>query len=166
MELPDVISDLFDRYRQVEVVNVVQSLDSDQARIVDPIYGVCTLIKTKDDEYVLVKHTYDLPGVKKTNWTTPCGKVEEGEAFEEAAVREVHEETGIDVRITGLYKVFHYDHLWEGQMRAEWYVTVFHGEAVSEPDHHESHEIAEVRKFRRLPEDFAGELGKHYSDLM
>ena len=111
MELPDVISDLFDRYRQVEVVNVVQSLDSDQARIDDPVYGVCTLIKTKDDEYVLVKHTYDLPGVKKTNWTTPCGKVEEGETFEEAAIREVHEETGMDVRVTGLYKVFHYDHL-------------------------------------------------------
>lgn len=114
MDLPDVVSDLFDRYRRVEVVNVVQSLDIDQARVDDPVYGVCTLVKTEGDEYVLVRHTYDLPGVKKTNWTTPCGKVEEGETFEEAAVREVHEETGMGVRVTGLYKVFHYDHLWEG----------------------------------------------------
>ena len=166
MELPDIIYDLFDRYQQVEVVNVIQNLDSYQIRRDEPVYGVCTLVKTKDDEYVLVRHTYDLPGVKKTDWTTPCGKVEEGETFEEAAVREVHEETGMDVRVTGLYKVFHYDHLWEGQKRAEWYGIVFHGMVVSEPDHHESHEIAEVRKFRELPENFAGELGKHYRDLM
>jgi ADP-ribose pyrophosphatase YjhB (NUDIX family) len=166
LELPDVISDLFDRYRRVEVVNVVQSLDSDQARVDDPVYGVCILVKSKDDEYVLVKHTYDLPGVMKSNWTTPCGKVEEGETFEEAAVMEVHEETGIEVRVTGLYKVFHYNHLWEGERRAEWYVIVFHGEAVYEPGHHESHEIAEMRKFRRLPDNFAGELGQHYRDLM
>ena len=166
MEPPEAISALFDRYRRVETVNIVQNLDSDQTREDDPVYGVCTLVKTRHDEYLLVRHTYDLPGIKETNWTTPCGKVEKGESFEEAAVREIFEETGMDARITGLYKVFHYDHLWEGERKAEWYVVVFHGEAVFEPDRHESKEIAEVRKFRKLPINFAGELGKYYSDLM
>ena len=166
MEPPEAITDLFERYRQVEMVNIVQNLDSDQARADEPIYGVCTLVKNRDGEYLLVRHTYDLLGIKETDWTTPCGKVENGECFEEAAVREILEETGIDVRITGLYKIFHYDHLWEGERRAEWYVVVFHGEAVSEPDHHESNEIAEVRKFMELPENFAGEIGQHYKDLM
>jgi 8-oxo-dGTP pyrophosphatase MutT (NUDIX family) len=166
LELPGTISDLFDRYRRVEVVTVIQNLNSDQMRRDEPVYGVCVLVKTKEDEYVLVRHTYDLPGIKKTTWTTPCGKVEEGETFEEAAVREVHEETGIDLRITGLYKVFQYEHLWEGQKRAEWYGIVFHGEAVSVPDHFESHEIAELRKFMELPENFAGELRQYYKDLL
>ncbi len=166
MELPDAITDLFERYRRVKTVNIVQSLDSDQTRADEPVYGVCTLVKTRNGKYLLVRHTNDLPGIKETDWTTPCGKVEDDENFEKAAVREVLEETGIEARITGLYKVFHYDHLWMWERRAEWYVIVFHGEAVSEPDHHESKEIAEVGKFRRLPLNFAGELGKHYSDLM
>ena len=165
MEPPEAIYDLFNRYRRVETVNVVQNLDLDQTRADEPVYGVCTLVKTRHGEYLLVRHTYDLPGIKETDWTTPCGKVEKGESFEEAAVREILEETGMDIRITGLYKVFHYDHLWEGERRAEWYVVVFHGEVVSELDRHESKEIAEVRKFMELPDNFAGELGQYYKDL-
>ncbi|PKL23389.1 MAG: hypothetical protein CVV47_15640 [Spirochaetae bacterium HGW-Spirochaetae-3] len=43
----------------------------------------------------MVKHCHD----GKTYWTFPGGAREQGETFEQAAVREVREETGITVRI-------------------------------------------------------------------
>lgn len=39
--------------------------------------------------FIIVKNTYD-------KWTFPKGKVEEGETWQEAAVREIREETGIE----------------------------------------------------------------------
>ena len=36
------------------------------------------------------------------DWSLPKGKLKEGESFEEAALREVREETGFDVRVTDL----------------------------------------------------------------
>ncbi len=35
-------------------------------------------------------------------WSVPGGRVEPGEALEAAAVREAHEETGLDVRLAGV----------------------------------------------------------------
>ncbi|MCU6791805.1 NUDIX hydrolase [Paenibacillus sp. WQ 127069] len=49
----------------------------------------------KNNKVVLVKITY---GVNKNYWMIPGGFVEEGETFEEAAIREVQEETGIVAR--------------------------------------------------------------------
>ncbi|WP_409345001.1 NUDIX domain-containing protein [Paenibacillus sp. MBLB4367] len=49
----------------------------------------------KDDRVLLVKITY---GANKDYWMIPGGLVEEGETIEEAAVREVEEETGISAR--------------------------------------------------------------------
>lgn len=50
---------------------------------------------------LLVKHSYG-----RLNWEVPGGAVEAGEAVVNAAVREVHEETGLRVvakRLTGVY---------------------------------------------------------------
>jgi 8-oxo-dGTP diphosphatase len=47
----------------------------------------------KENKVLLVKVTY---GANKGHWMLPGGMVEEGEAFEQAAIREVKEETGIN----------------------------------------------------------------------
>ena len=38
-------------------------------------------------------------------WYLPAGRVEHGESFREAAIRETREEAGVDVELTGLIKV-------------------------------------------------------------
>jgi 8-oxo-dGTP pyrophosphatase MutT (NUDIX family) len=45
-------------------------------------------------------------------WTLPKGGLEEGESLQEAAVREVREETGIHARITGELGVIDYWFVW------------------------------------------------------
>ena len=52
----------------------------------------------KDDKILMVCHQTS----SRTYWTFPGGGVNEGELFEQAAVREVKEETGLDVRVVRL----------------------------------------------------------------
>ena len=53
-------------------------------------------VVVRDDGRVAVIHRprYD-------DWSLPKGKLEDGESFEDGALREVFEETGIEGRITG-----------------------------------------------------------------
>ena len=61
------------------------------------------IIEFPDGEIVLVKR-----GVEpyKGRWAIPGGGVEIGETVEQAAVREAKEETGLDIKLTGLVGVY------------------------------------------------------------
>ena len=126
--------------------------------------GACAIVRTKEGEFVLVRHSYDLPGIDTDTWTIPGGGMQENESFEEAAIRETLEETGLSIKITGLYQIFQFIRASK-EKRRESYVPVFFGEVVSEAQHLESPEILEVRRFKKLPRNFAGQLGKYYEDL-
>lgn len=55
----------------------------------------------QDDKLLLVKQNYG-----RQYWSLPGGVVELGESIEQAAVREIREETGLDIRlkrVVGLY---------------------------------------------------------------
>lgn len=62
--------------------------------------GACAIFDT-DGRVLLVRHTYG-----RLNWELPGGAAEPGESPDETAIREVREETGLDValeRLTGAY---------------------------------------------------------------
>ncbi|MFO7614050.1 MAG: NUDIX domain-containing protein [Bacteroidales bacterium] len=63
---------------------------------------VASAIVLKDRNILLVKRKYD---PKKGGWCLPMGFAETGESIEAAALRELHEETGIRGNIMGLVDV-------------------------------------------------------------
>ena len=64
-------------------------------------------------------------------WGLPGGILELDETYEEAAVREVREETGLDVRLTSFLGLFHnYDMMWPNGDRAHTICAVFTAEIL------------------------------------
>ena len=59
-------------------------------------------------------------------WCIPSGFVEYDEPPEEAAVRECREETGLDVRVTGLLGVYHY----RSDFRGPGIIIIYRAEVV------------------------------------
>ncbi|WP_205536254.1 NUDIX domain-containing protein [Paenisporosarcina cavernae] len=58
--------------------------------------GVSALVVNEANEWLMVKKKY---GGLKGKWSFPAGFVENDETVDEAAIREVKEETGVDISI-------------------------------------------------------------------
>ena len=117
------------------------------------IVGAAGVIARKDEKFVLVRHTREAWGDAHRYWSFPGGGVEHGEEFEEAAVREFKEETGLNVEITGLVSVCeHVDRSPQGSESA-WIMAIFKGKVVGGEMRPETpNEISEVRLFEEPPE--------------
>ena len=162
---PVKIRELERKYGPIETIHITRILPSKKTQNkTQPSYGAFAIIKTKQNEFIFQRQSYDQLDVTREDWMVPGGKLEGDESFEEAAIREVQEETGMEIEINGLYKIFHHiNHYQDGT--EEWYLTVFFADLVSESANHSSHEVLEVKRFRELPEHFMGELRKYYQDL-
>ena len=67
-----------------------------------PKFAVIALVFiARGDEILLVQQSYG-----KRYWSLPGGSMEPGESVDQAAVREVKEETGLDVRLTRLVGLY------------------------------------------------------------
>lgn len=86
------------------------------------VYVVAGGVIQKDDRFLLVQEkkesAYGL-------WNIPAGKVEVGETLEQAAIREVKEETGYDVRIVRKLVLQHED--GEGSVKHSYEVEIIGG---------------------------------------
>lgn len=68
----------------------------------NPVVGVAVILLDENGRTLLGKRkSRSFPGL----WCIPCGYVEYDEDVYEAAVREFQEETGLTVKITGVYTV-------------------------------------------------------------
>jgi 8-oxo-dGTP pyrophosphatase MutT (NUDIX family) len=151
--LPNSIIQLFETYGRCKIINHELPFEG---------YGVCAVVKTHEDTFVIVRNRFN-PHI----WTFPCGTVEQNESFEEACIRETWEEIGFHIEITGLHGLFHVTQkISINKNHTESYVVVFLGKVTSGIMSTQDPEILEVKQFKKLPENFAGELGKYYEDLM
>jgi len=78
--------------------------------------GVRVIVLDEENRILMVKHVHP----ERTVWMVPGGGIEEGESSAQAAVREVWEETGLEVEITGL--VWHVEEVSE---RGQRFVNFF-----------------------------------------
>lgn len=118
------------------------------------IAGGVGVVAKKDGKFVLIRHTRESWGNSHIYWAFPGGAVEHGEAFEEAAVREFKEETGLEVEISDLDSVHEYILKSPKGERSVLYVAIFRGEVVGgevRPVH--PNEISEVKLFDKVPSE-------------
>jgi 8-oxo-dGTP diphosphatase len=104
------------------------------------------------DGRVLVVHRprYD-------DWSLPKGKLEDGESWEEAALREVQEETGVGGRLVRELDDDHYIDRKGRPKRVRWWLM----EAVAIDGHEPDREVDEVRW---VPLEQAGRLLSYAHD--
>ncbi|MGC8970598.1 MAG: NUDIX hydrolase [bacterium] len=95
-------------------------------------------------------------------WTFPKGKVEEGESLEETAVREVKEETGIDVEIEKYLGETHYSYLHSEKGNIEKTVHWYLAKALS---YKISSAPGEITRAEWIDLDSAKKLCGYKSDL-
>jgi 8-oxo-dGTP diphosphatase len=80
-------------------------------------------------------------------WELPGGRVDVGESAVEAAVREVAEETGVQVTVTGLVGLFtdpgHVVRAVDGEVRQQ-FAVLFRADAVGGSPHGDQHETSQA----------------------
>ena len=97
---------------------------------------VAAVVVEMDDKVVMVRRRM---GVGAGKWSIPAGYVDRGEVVEEAAAREVREEAGLDVEITGLLGV--YSRLGDANVLVVYAGVVVGGVMTA------GHEVTEVGAF-------------------
>lgn len=122
----------------------------------------CGGIILENDKVLLIKRINS----KTFNnlWSNPGGIVEEGESLEEACIRELSEELGIEVVIK--QKISDYEDYREDQLFGRY--TGFLVEITSgKPEIKEPNKIAEMKYWplNRLPEDIAPYTLQYLNDL-
>jgi ADP-ribose pyrophosphatase YjhB (NUDIX family) len=112
----------------------------------DPKVAVAVVLGDEDG-VLLGKRRID-PG--SGLWSFPAGYVNRGEVLEEAAAREVLEELGLEVRLTGLVGIY-------SERGNPVVLVVYAGELVSGEPRPDGHEVSEVRRFalNELPDGLA-----------
>jgi 8-oxo-dGTP pyrophosphatase MutT (NUDIX family) len=107
------------------------------------VYASGGLVRNEDDRYLIMK--------RRGKWDLPKGKLNSHETFEEAAVREVTEETGLhDLEIvTPMLSTYHSYFLDDQPIlkRTSWFEMLYHGHEEPVPQFDE--DITEILWVKR-----------------
>ncbi|MEM9775857.1 MAG: NUDIX domain-containing protein [Chloroflexota bacterium] len=109
-------------------------------------------VAIKDDQVLMVKITY---GPNKEMWMIPGGYVDPGESLEEACIREVMEETGIEVRPVEIIGIRDGVRIKRSNLDSNLYI-VFKVDYVSGNPVADEKEV-EIAAFRSVPEVLAAD---------
>ncbi|MFX1565997.1 MAG: NUDIX domain-containing protein [Promethearchaeota archaeon] len=113
-----------------------------------PVIAVDAVITLKDHGVVLVRRRYP---PFQNYWALPGGMVELGETVEEALVREVKEETGLEVTLIRLIGVYS-DPTRDPRGHV---ISIAYLAQKVKGDFQKSNETSEVKSFTTLPEKLA-----------
>lgn len=115
--------------------------------------AVCVIVHDKDSDTIAAVHYAARNWFPQPAWTLPGGKAEPGEALDEAAARELKEETGLLAEPANLVHVIHVEQGWDraGQLIVFVFATdTWTGELTNtEPN---KHLTAQWVAANRLPE--------------
>jgi len=121
----------------------------------DRVRGMAGAAVRNDDGDVLFVHHEDYGG-----WVMPGGVVEHGESFPAAAMREVHEESGVEAEPVRPLVVFHFVPRHGGES-TDNFLVLFEGRAVdpepADDPGEEDESITDVRWCSTVPEGIADE---------
>lgn len=111
----------------------------------------------RDGRFLLVRNVAE----ERSWWSLPGGGMEPGETLGDAAVREVREETGLEVRLTGL--AFFGERLHDNQYSV---VAYFSADVISGAENLAGDPVKAVRELRWVTPDEATPLaGEGTADL-
>lgn len=100
-------------------------------------------------------------------WALPGGRVDPGETVEQTIVREVKEETGLDVEIAGKIGEYHEQGVQDG-VEYDYYPTCFLVNVVGGEIKRQESEIEEIKLFslNEVPETLAFEHAQMIKDYL
>ncbi len=89
---------------------------------------IASVLVEKDGKFLLVKEKLESG---KEYWIVPGGKVEFGETIEQAALREIAEETGLNINLTGFIG---YDEAIVTKYDYHTVIFFYHGEPIDKKE--------------------------------
>ncbi len=126
------------------------------------IGGVRVIVLDDRDRMLLVKQRHEDNDI----WMVPGGGIEDGENAADAAVREVKEETGLDIEIGTLIW-----HVEEVSQRGQRFVNFFLGKVSGgelalgeDPEFDEAHQV--LREVRFMTREEMKLIPKHYPEFL
>ena len=99
-------------------------------------YGLTVrgIIKNENDEILIVKR-HPKSRTDPEMWELPGGKVEEGEFFADALMREIKEETALDVRVGDFCEAIQNDYSHKRTVQIMMYLDNVQGEVKISEEH-------------------------------
>ncbi|MFA6391309.1 MAG: NUDIX domain-containing protein [Patescibacteria group bacterium] len=92
---------------------------------------ICGAVVVKDNKFVIVQ---EAQGLVRGLWNIPAGHLDDEEDLKSAAVREVKEETGLDVKLEGLIGIYQHKSLHGNNVVGFYFkASVLGGELLINP---------------------------------